>query len=617
MHIPDGYLGPQTYVILDVVMIPIWVIAARKVKRTLKAKQIPLMALGAAFSFVIMMFNVPVIGGSTGHAVGATLIAIILGPWAAVIAISIALVIQAGLFGDGGITAIGANCFNMAVVAPFVGYYLFRLVAGDSPSSSRRIVASGAAAYVALVAAAIVAGVELGIQPYLAHTASGQALYAPYKLGVAVPAMALEHLLFFGWVEAIVTMGVVAALARSEPALLEMKPAARPLRWLWAGIGVLILLTPLGALAPGTAWGEWGGEQLKAAIGYAPANLEKLGGLWRSAMPGYATPGVSNALLGYLIAAVVGTALTVGVAFAVGALLAKRGEAPPAEAPSGTWRGRGGGRSLARKTADSIARAVTDVLQNEELAARPGLLQRLDPRIKLLTLVLFAVTASLVHSVWVLIALIGVTIVLAAASRVGVGSFERKVWLSAGLLAFLVAAPSAMHIFTPGPVVVPLGPLSLTEPGLMGVATLVTRVVASAGFALLVVWTMRWSDLLKALSAMRLPDVVVATLAMTQKQILTLLRTVEQIHLARESRTLTRGSARADRAWVTERMAFVVRKSMKTADDVYDAMLSRGFTGAMPSLVRLRLRRRDWAWSAASVALCAAILYVDRMVGPQ
>jgi energy-coupling factor transporter transmembrane protein EcfT len=467
------------------------------------------------------------------------------------------------------------------------------------------------------VAAAIVAGVELGIQPYLAHTASGQALYAPYKLGVAVPAMALEHLLFFGWVEAIVTMGVVAALARSEPALLEMKPAARPLRWLWAGIGVLILLTPLGALAPGTAWGEWGGEQLKAAIGYAPANLEKLGGLWRSAMPGYATPGISNALLGYLIAAVVGTALTVGVAFAVGALLAKRGEAPPAEAPSGTWRGRGGGRSLARKTADSIARAVTDVLQNEELAARPGLLQRLDPRIKLLTLVLFAVTASLVHSVWVLIALIGVTIVLAAASRVGVGSFERKVWLSAGLLAFLVAAPSAMHIFTPGPVVVPLGPLSLTEPGLMGVATLVTRVVASAGFALLVVWTMRWSDLLKALSAMRLPDVVVATLAMTQKQILTLLRTVEQIHLARESRTLTRGSARADRAWVTERMAFVVRKSMKTADDVYDAMLSRGFTGAMPSLVRLRLRRRDWAWSAASVALCAAILYVDRMVGPQ
>ena len=324
MHIPDGYLGPQTYAVLWLVMIPLWAIAARRVKRTLKTKQIPLLALGAAFSFIIMMFNVPVIGGSTGHAVGATVIAIILGPWAAMIAISIALVIQAGLFGDGGITAIAANCFNMAVVAPFVGYYLYRLVCGDAPSSARRMVASGVAAYVALVAAAICAGFQFGIQPYIAHTASGQALYAPYKLTVAVPAMALEHLLFFGWVEALVTMGIVAALAKSEPELLRMKPAARPLRWLWAAIGVLILLTPIGALAPGTAWGEWSAEELDSLVGYVPADFERLGSLWKAAMPDYATPGVSNTLLGYLIAAVVGTALVVGVAWGIGALLARR-----------------------------------------------------------------------------------------------------------------------------------------------------------------------------------------------------------------------------------------------------------------------------------------------------
>jgi cobalt/nickel transport system permease protein len=324
MHIPDGYLGPQTYGLLWLVMIPIWFIAARKVKRTLKARQIPLLALGAAFSFIIMMFNVPVIGGSTGHAVGATLIAIILGPWAAVIAVSIALVIQAGLFGDGGITAIAANCFNMAVVIPFVGYYLFRLIGGDAPSSSRRVISAGVASYVAIVAGAICAGFEFGIQPYLAHTAGGQALYAPYKLSVAVPAMALEHLLFFGVVEAIVTMGVVAALAKSEPELLQMKPAARPLRWLWAGIGVLILLTPIGVLAPGTAWGEWGSGQIKSRLGYVPSGFDKLGGLWKAKMPGYATPGVSNAMLGYLIAAVVGTALVVGVTWGTGALLARR-----------------------------------------------------------------------------------------------------------------------------------------------------------------------------------------------------------------------------------------------------------------------------------------------------
>ncbi len=294
MHIPDGYLGPQTYVVLWLVMLPIWAVAARKVKRTLKTKQIPLLSLGAAFSFVIMMFNVPVIGGSTGHAVGATLIAILLGPWAAVIAISIALVVQAGLFGDGGITALAANCFTMAVVMPFAGYYVYRLLAGDHPSSARRIASAGGASYVAIVAGAVVAGVLFGIQPYLAHTASGQALYAPYRLDVAVPAMALEHLLFFGPIEALATMGVLAALARTQPELLAARPAARPLRWLWAGLALLLLLTPLGALAPGTAWGEWSGAQLKTALGYVPGNLDKLGGTWNAAMRGYATPGVAQ-----------------------------------------------------------------------------------------------------------------------------------------------------------------------------------------------------------------------------------------------------------------------------------------------------------------------------------
>jgi cobalt/nickel transport system permease protein len=339
MHIPDGYLGPQTYEVLDVVMIPIWLTAARKAKRTLKAKQIPLLALGSAFAFIIMMFNVPVIGGSTGHAVGATLIAIILGPWAAVIAVSIALVIQAGLFGDGGITAIGANCFNMAVVIPFVGYYLYRLIGGDAPSSSRRVVSSGVAAYVAIVAGAICAGFEFGIQPSIAHTASGQALYAPYKLSVAVPAMALEHLLFFGVVEAIVTMGVVAALARTDPELLRMRPAAKPLRWLWGIAGGIILLTPIGVLAPGTAWGEWGSDQIKTRLGYVPTGFDKLGGLWKARMPDYTTPGVSNTILGYLIAAVVGAGLCVGIAWGVGALLARRrssaGAAPVGTAPPG------------------------------------------------------------------------------------------------------------------------------------------------------------------------------------------------------------------------------------------------------------------------------------------
>ena len=222
MHIPDGYLGPATCGFFYLVMLPIWTAASKIVKKTLKSRQVPMLAIGAAFSFVIMMFNVPIPGGSTGHAVGGALVAILLGPWAACIAITVALVIQALLFGDGGITAVGANCFNMAFVLPFVGYYIYRAISCNaSIGSSRRVIAAFIGGYVGINAAAFLAGVEFGLQPILHHSVSGQALYCPYGLNVAVPTMAGEHLLVFGWVEAIVTALVVKYLQKQSPELLQ------------------------------------------------------------------------------------------------------------------------------------------------------------------------------------------------------------------------------------------------------------------------------------------------------------------------------------------------------------------------------------------------------------
>ena len=224
MHIPDGYLGPTTSGLFYVIMVPIWAAASKFVKKTLKASQVPLLAIGAAFSFVIMMFNVPIPGGSTGHAVGGVLVAILLGPWAACIAITVALVVQALMFGDGGITAIGANCFNMAFVLPFVGYYIYKALSHNAPVDSyRRVLAAGVAAYIGINVAAFLAGVEFGMQPLLHHTESGQALYCPYGLNIAVPAMVGEHLLIFGWVEAIVTALVVKYLQKQAPSMIQEK----------------------------------------------------------------------------------------------------------------------------------------------------------------------------------------------------------------------------------------------------------------------------------------------------------------------------------------------------------------------------------------------------------
>jgi cobalt/nickel transport system permease protein len=221
MHIPDGYLGPATCGVSYVVMMPIWIIASKIVKKTLKARQVPMLAIGAAFSFVIMMFNVPIPGGTTGHAVGAVLAAILLGPWAACIAVTVALVVQALLFGDGGITAIGANCFNMAFIEVFAGYYIYKLISGASPVTSlRRIIAGGIAGYIGLNIAALSAGIMFGIQPLLHKTASGQFLYCPYGLNVAIPVMIGEHILIFGWIEAIVTALVIKYLQKQDSSLL-------------------------------------------------------------------------------------------------------------------------------------------------------------------------------------------------------------------------------------------------------------------------------------------------------------------------------------------------------------------------------------------------------------
>ncbi|MDD3925825.1 MAG: cobalt transporter CbiM [bacterium] len=221
MHIPDGYMSPQTCAATYAIMIPVWAAAARFARRGLRTGRIPLLAMGAAFSFVIMLFNIPIPGGSTGHAVGAVILAILVGPWAACIALSCVLAVQALFFGDGGVLAFASNCFNMAFIMPFTGYAVYRLIAWRSaPQSRRHLLGAALGGYVGITLAALTTAVMFGIQPLLAHDAAGHALYSPYPLEVALPAMVLEHLLLFGPLEAVVTMLVIRYMQRNEPAYL-------------------------------------------------------------------------------------------------------------------------------------------------------------------------------------------------------------------------------------------------------------------------------------------------------------------------------------------------------------------------------------------------------------
>jgi cobalt/nickel transport system permease protein len=317
----------------------------KKLREKLSAKNVPVVALFAAFSFVLMMFNVPLPGGTTGHAVGGALAAIVLGPEIATIAVSIALVIQALFFGDGGILAIGANCFNMAVVLPYVSFAVYRAISkNEALNSRRRILGAAVGGWTGLTVASFFAAVEFGIQPLLWHAADGTPLYAPYPLSVAIPAMVVPHALIASVVEGLVTALVVAYLMRANEPALAMANEARLAdeangfaKWrpFWVGLAALAFATPVGLLAPGTAWGEWGAAEFKSlGLPFIPKGLEQLSGLWSAPLPDYTVPALGNAGVAYMLSAGVGIATITCIVWLL-SMLVTAGQKTVAEIPIG------------------------------------------------------------------------------------------------------------------------------------------------------------------------------------------------------------------------------------------------------------------------------------------
>jgi cobalt/nickel transport system permease protein len=326
MHIPENYLSPATCAVLTVAMVPVWVHAAKKVKEDLPKDKIPLVGVGAAFSFLAMMFNVPLVGGTTGHAVGGTLIALLFGPNAACIAVSVALLLQAVIFGDGGILAFGANCFNMAFVLPYVGYYIYNFIVDKFGKGKNgvRYVAAAIGSYIGINLAALCASIEFGLQPLLFTDSLGNALYCPYPLSVSIPAMMIPHLAVAGVVEAVFTVAVYAFVNKTSPDLVyeniragveQTAEANKKHIPVFALVAVLVAATPLGLIATAPAWGEWGADEIAevvtngSALGYVPSGLAN-GWALESIMPDYSLEGM-NEVAAYILSAVIGVALLV------------------------------------------------------------------------------------------------------------------------------------------------------------------------------------------------------------------------------------------------------------------------------------------------------------------
>jgi cobalt/nickel transport system permease protein len=335
MHIPDGYLSPQTCAVMYGAAVPFWMTAGRRVRRVVKNRYVPLLALGSAYCFLVMMFNVPIPDGTTAHAVGGVLVAVLLGPWAAVVAVSIALLIQALFFGDGGVLAYGANCVNMAVVMPFVGYAVYKCVARRTAlTAPRRAVAAGLGAYAGINAAAVCTAIEFGVQPSLFYKTGADGahipLYAPFHLSQSIPAMLVAHLLVAGVVDFALTAGVVAYLQRADVPVLRINHDAVPetdadlapprragVRGAVVGLGAMAVLLPLGLLATRTAFGEDAPEALdlhKYGLSAVPTGLATYTDWWSHALfPGYSLKNGGHPTVGYYVSGAVGTLLIVAV----------------------------------------------------------------------------------------------------------------------------------------------------------------------------------------------------------------------------------------------------------------------------------------------------------------
>jgi cobalt/nickel transport system permease protein len=208
MHIPDGFINVGTAVTTYAASAGVIAYSVKRTSATLQERQVPLMGVMAAFVFAAQMINFKVAGGTSGHLLGGALVAILLGPWAGTLVITAVLAVQALVFQDGGLLALGANVFNMAIVGVWSAYGVHALLRQVLPGQRGLKVASFVSAWVSVVIASLVAALELGI--------SGMS-----PLGVVLPAMGLVHMLI-GIGEGVITTAVVTFVWATRSDLLSL-----------------------------------------------------------------------------------------------------------------------------------------------------------------------------------------------------------------------------------------------------------------------------------------------------------------------------------------------------------------------------------------------------------
>lgn len=214
MHVPDGFLNLPVTLLTWVFAIALIAISLNRVQAEYQERTVPLMGVCAAFIFAAQMINFPIPGGTSGHLLGGTLAGVLLGPWAGSLVMTVVFIVQGFLFQDGGLTALGANVFNMGLIGTFGGYYVYRSVRNAMRGDALRGVVTGAAiaAWTSVVVASIICAFEL-------------ALSGTIPLTVALVAMTSWHLMI-GIGEAVITVVALSYIFKTRPDLIYRLPGS-------------------------------------------------------------------------------------------------------------------------------------------------------------------------------------------------------------------------------------------------------------------------------------------------------------------------------------------------------------------------------------------------------
>jgi cobalt ECF transporter T component CbiQ len=249
----------------------------------------------------------------------------------------------------------------------------------------------------------------------------------------------------------------------------------------------------------------------------------------------------------------------------------------------------------------------------EDMVARDGLLQRLDARVKVVTLLGLLIAVALVRSLPVLVVAYLATLVLALASRVPLGFFVRRVWLFVPIFTGIVVLPATLNLITPGDVVVPLGTwfgheVGITSQGLTSAAVIVTRVATSISLVVLLTLTTSWARLLAGLRALLVPRMFILVLGMAYRYLFHLLNSVLDMYTARRARTVGGDrDIKSSRAFVSATAGALFGKSHALSEEVHMAMVSRGYTGDARTLTAFKVTAFDLVWMATT-AVTALLL---------